>query len=60
MRDTPMTFVPLNKDANDWMATRTKAQMLQYADRKMMPRGVVLEVWRSVRKRLAEQADKSG
>ena len=56
----PMEFVSLTKDVNDWMAKRTKREMLEYADVKMMPRGLVLEVWRSVRKRLTEQAEKSG
>jgi hypothetical protein len=35
------------------MANRTEAQMRKYAEVKMMPTAMVLDIWKRVKKRLA-------
>lgn len=42
-----------------WRATMTRAEVLAYADRKMMPRWLELSSWHDARKRLARAAEKS-
>lgn len=45
-------FTPIRDDCNAWMAARTRAEMIEYADTKLMPRRIILETWRTERKKL--------
>jgi hypothetical protein len=51
-----MTIVfgpPPTRDKLDrWYATMTKAEVVAYAERKMMPLHIVMENWRAARKRM--------
>jgi hypothetical protein len=42
-----------------WLATMTKQQVKDYADRKMMDRGYMLRSWKAARKRLRKREPKS-
>lgn len=38
------------KRYEQWLASMTKKELLEYADRKMMPREYMLQSWRRARK----------